>query len=309
MRRPHDIFFKSVFQDPKRTTALLRAAAKKNPSLQEFINVINLDTLQEIPAAYAESGETGAADLAFTVSIRENDSSIAGERRKDAKLLVGIIEEHKSSPDKNVIQQLVKYWYKLMFRKMQNIPTVAIVIYNGTSSWKSFEKAMFPDYPAYFHKIGLPFICEFINVGSSFDTEKLASFDPQTAIAIVAMKYAFDGTALEAHFVPALRAFLEANKGTNTTLVEEIMVYLKSSLKKEDKEHFMDLISTKEAYGYETIADAEYADGLNDGLSQGKTEGELRKAREMAKAMLADGIPVKRIATYSGLSEADILAL
>ena len=109
MRRPHDIFFKSVFQDPKRTTALLRAAAKKNPSLQEFINVINLDTLQEIPAAYAESGETGAADLAFTVSIRENDSSIAGEQRKDAELLVGIIEEHKSSPDKNVIQQLIRY--------------------------------------------------------------------------------------------------------------------------------------------------------------------------------------------------------
>ena len=304
MRRPHDIFFKSVFQDPKRTTALLRAAAKKNPSLQEFINVINLDTLQEIPAAYAESGETGAADLAFTVSIRENNST-AGEQRKDAELLVGIIEEHKSSPDKNVIQQLVKYWYKLMFRKMQNIPTVAIVIYNGTSSWKSFEKAMFPDYPAYFHKIGLPFICEFINVGSSFDTEELASFDPQTAIAIVAMKYAFDGTALESHFVPALRAFLEANQGNSATLVEEIMVYLKSSLKKEDKEHFMDLISTKEAYGYETIADAEYAEGL----SQGKTEGELHKAREMAKAMLAEGFPVATITRISGLSGADILAL
>ncbi len=30
------------------------AAAKKNPSLQEFINVINLDTLQEIPAVYVE---------------------------------------------------------------------------------------------------------------------------------------------------------------------------------------------------------------------------------------------------------------
>ncbi len=304
MRRPHDIFFKSVFQDPKRTTALLRAAAKKNPSLQEFINAVNLDTLQEIPAAYAESGETGAADLAFTVSIREGDATV-GEQSKNAELLVGIIEEHKSSPDKNVIQQLVKYWYRLMFRKMQNIPTVAIIIYNGTSSWKSFEKAMFPDYPAYFHKIGLPFICEFINVGSSFDTEELASFDPQTAIAIVAMKYAFDGTALEAHFVPALRAFLEANQGTNTTLVEEIMVYLKSSLKKEDKEHFMDLISTKEAYGYETIADAEYAEGL----SQGKTEGELHKAREMAKVMLAEGFPVATITRISGLSEAEILAL
>ena len=75
----------------------------------------------------------------------------------------------------------------------------------------------------------------------------------------------------------------------------------------------MDLISTKEAYGYETIADAEYAEGLNDGLSQGlsqgKTEGELHKAREMAKAMLADGISVRRIATYSGLSDAEIFAL
>ena len=33
------------------------------------------------------------------------------------------------------------------------------------------------------------------------------------------------------------------------------------------------------------------------------------KAREMAKAMLADGVPVSRIATYSGLSEEEIKAL
>ncbi len=75
----------------------------------------------------------------------------------------------------------------------------------------------------------------------------------------------------------------------------------------------MDLISTKEAYGYETIADAEYAEGLNDGLSQGlsqgKTEGELHKARAMAKAMLAEGIPTEIIVRISGLSEAEFLAL
>ena len=33
------------------------------------------------------------------------------------------------------------------------------------------------------------------------------------------------------------------------------------------------------------------------------------KAREMAKAMLADGVPVDRIAAYSGLSEDEIKAL
>ena len=79
----------------------------------------------------------------------------------------------------------------------------------------------------------------------------------------------------------------------------------------------MDLISTKEAYGYETIADAEYAEGLNDGLSQGisqglsqgKTEGELHKAREMAKGLFKDRVPLAVISKNSGLSEAEILAL
>ena len=67
----------------------------------------------------------------------------------------------------------------------------------------------------------------------------------------------------------------------------------------------MDLISTKEAYGYETIADAEYAEGL----SQGKTEGELHKAREMAKGLFKDRVPLAVISKNSGLSEAEILAL
>ena len=33
------------------------------------------------------------------------------------------------------------------------------------------------------------------------------------------------------------------------------------------------------------------------------------KAREMAKAMLADGVPVERVAAYSGLTEDEIRAL
>jgi predicted transposase/invertase (TIGR01784 family) len=49
--------------------------------------------------------------------------------------------------------------------------------------------------------------------------------------------------------------------------------------------------------------------GLEQGLEQGIEKGALNAKREMAKAMLADGVPVARIEIYSGLSEAEILAL
>ena len=46
-----------------------------------------------------------------------------------------------------------------------------------------------------------------------------------------------------------------------------------------------------------------------DFIEEIRGEGAIAKAREMAKAMLADGVPVSRIATYSGLSEEEIKAL
>jgi len=90
MARPHDIFFRHVFQAPERTASLLRVAAKKSPSLKEFIDAVNLDSLQEISGTFAESGETGAADLAFTVNLKSDSA-------KNAELLVGLIEEHKGT--------------------------------------------------------------------------------------------------------------------------------------------------------------------------------------------------------------------
>jgi hypothetical protein len=38
-------------------------------------------------------------------------------------------------------------------------------------------------------------------------------------------------------------------------------------------------------------------------------DGAFDKAREMAKAMLLDGLPIKQISVYSGLSEQEIKEL
>ncbi|SHK23894.1 conserved hypothetical protein (putative transposase or invertase) [Fibrobacter intestinalis] len=83
----------------------------------------------------------------------------------------------------------------------------------------------------------------------------------------------------------------------------------------------MDFIKTSEAYGYETIADAEekalaakYEEGRSEGrdegigigMERGREEGDLNARREMAKALKNNGASLDLIANVSGLSEEEI---
>ena len=91
----------------------------------------------------------------------------------------------------------------------------------------------------------------------------------------------------------------------------------------------MDFIKTSEAYGYETIAEAEekalaakYEEGIGIGFEKGRDEGigigmekgreegieigDLNARREMAKALKNNGASLDLIANVSGLSEKEI---
>ena len=87
----------------------------------------------------------------------------------------------------------------------------------------------------------------------------------------------------------------------------------------------MDFIKTSEAYGYETIADAEekalaakYEEGvgigvekgIGIGLERGRSEGieigDLNARKEMAKALKNNGASLDLIANVSGLFEEEI---
>ena len=79
----------------------------------------------------------------------------------------------------------------------------------------------------------------------------------------------------------------------------------------------MDFIKTSEAYGYETIADAEekalakrYEEGRDEGIEIGVEKGigigMERERREMAKGFRDAGIPLELIARQTGLSEEEI---
>ena len=83
----------------------------------------------------------------------------------------------------------------------------------------------------------------------------------------------------------------------------------------------MDSLEVLENKGYTSIAEADYEEGFLNGLLEGEAKGKAEgfldgeikgindAKREMAKAMLLDGLPIKQISVYSGLSAEEIKGL
>ena len=71
----------------------------------------------------------------------------------------------------------------------------------------------------------------------------------------------------------------------------------------------MDSLEVLENKGYTSIAEADYEEGFLEGKAEGFLDGINDAKREMAKAMLLDGLPIKQISVYSGLSEEEIKSL
>ena len=247
----HDPYVRSVLKDPARTAELLRLASRKNNNLAQFLATVNLDTLQEISEAFSDTVTHGDGDLAFTVKI-------ASDEPKQAELLVGIIEEHKSYPETGIIPQLVKYWFQIMVRNQKNIPTIAIVLYNGKDPWRIEKETMFPNYPEYYHKIGLPFLLELIDVSDIFEDEEIPRISPKIALALVALKYVFNGEKLKKHLKAAMAGLKSLPREEAEEFLSQTFVYLKQWFNGDAKEQFkMDFKKCSEVYGYKSIAEVE----------------------------------------------------
>ena len=285
-QRKHDSYVRSVLKDPARTAELLRLASRKNSNLAQFLATVNLDTMREISEAFSDTVSHGSGDLAFTVKI-------ASDEPKQADLLVGIIEEHKSYPEAGIIPQLVRYWFQIMVRNQKNVPTLAIVLYNGKDPWHIEKEVMFPNYPEYYHKIGLPFLLEVVDVSEIFEDYEIPQISPKIALALVALKYVFNGEKLKKHLKAAMAGLKSLPRDEAEDLLSQTFVYLRQWLNDDAKEQFkMDFKKCSEVYGYKSIAEVE----------EEELEAKIVATKfEMVDAMFANDIPIEKIAVISGI--------
>ena len=117
---------------------------------------------------------------------------------------------------------------------------------------------MFPNYPEYYHKIGLPFLLELIDVSDIFEDEEIPRISPKIALALVALKYVFNGEKLKKHLKAAMAGLKSLPREEAEEFLSQTFVYLKQWFNGDAKEQFkMDFKKCSEVYGYKSIAEVE----------------------------------------------------
>ena len=117
---------------------------------------------------------------------------------------------------------------------------------------------MFPNYPEYYHKIGLPFILEVVDVSDIFSDDEISKISPKIALALVALKYVFSGDKLKKYLKPAIAGLKSLPKSEAEDFLAQTFIYLRKWFNDEDKEQFkMDFKKCSEVYGYKSIEEVE----------------------------------------------------
>lgn len=300
-RRNHDPFFRWLFSDVGHLRNLLELAGKVNYDVGEFISAINMDTLVRIPDSYSEVDDTDEADLAFRVNVSTG-----------APILVGILLEHKSGRDPNVLDQIARYVNSVMKIYDKNhvfrgIPTMAIIFYNGRENWNPL-KSLEDGYPEFFRGSVLPFHCAFVNMADIPDSDCLTCEDVATGMGVAAMKYAYNKEQLLA-ILPRFRENLRKMPHSEVScLLQKINIYLKEYVDEELlKELDMAFVSVGQKYGFVSAGDV-FRQRLADARKE--VDEERKKAEEeklkTARGLFEDGVPLETLVRRFNLTEEQI---
>lgn len=294
--KSHDGIFKTAFREPKRAASLLKLAAKKNKSLARFLRVVDLKTMRAEHTESNRKGLEGSADLAFTLKIRNTNNR--------AKLIVGLVLEHKSYPDNEVVSQLEHYFYELFRLSRPDCPMVAVIVYNGEIKWNPLKAKLYAKYPEYFHDIGYPFKIEMINVGNEVGNIDFGKLNPYVALALVAMKYVFNAEKYKPLMDKAMAYFLDPKNKIDENFIQEIFLYLGEETSSEYKGAIMDrpeIMAERKRNGFVSVADVLRAEGEEIGLAKG-----VAKLVQSAKNFLAMGLTLEQVSQGTGLSVEEI---
>ena len=201
----HDRFLRFAFAEPERMAELLTLFSRHNPTLKSFLETIDLKTLRGTKENFSSDKHVGSADLVFEADIKQGGT---------AALYVGIVVEHKSSEDSEVMKQISEYYHHLFLERKKDVPVVAFIVYNGEKGWDPLADIHFAEYPEFYHDIGYPFKAIYLDVGHGIDDVELKDLSPITLVALTAMKYNWDIEKFSVSFREAAKYLLTVQNTT-----------------------------------------------------------------------------------------------
>lgn len=297
----HDPFCRGTLCEISRFLELLNYLASRDGDLSMILDLLDLDSIERIPGDYSDTESHGYADLAFMAKVKGTETEETDT--PPAQVSFGFLVEHKSSKDKGVVGQLLKYYHHLMVRRLQQnaeegIPSVAIILYNGTEDWNPLEDLL-EKFPPRLRMFALPFKCVMLNVAEVSDETCLGQMGAELGAIIATMKYVRDPSKARELFKSVLIR-LKGNGFTERTLdlVHQMDVYCNGWIRSEFKEILkVDFVRPP----YKTVADAireevteEVTASVTASVTESVTESVSRAA--IVKALMRGKLTLQEIA-------------
>lgn len=301
---PNDAFFKAAFSDKHVANDFLSTYLPK-----EVLEHVDLGTLElQKDSQVDEELQEQYSDLLYKVDIDGKESYFY------------FLIEHKSYNDKLSVLQLLRYmvgiWEdKIVKEKKNSLPMIMpMLVYHDKGAWKAHMKISdwiegydelpesmkryVPDYEYQLHDIGV------------YANEKLVK-DARTRLVIDILDKARYGTKEEIKELlsEAIRLMMKLRlAGESEMIIKALINYLiwkREDITPEEMSRIAGSISVEGSELVMTLAEQLIQKGEQIGLQ----EGELKKAKEMAKNLLVMGDPIAKIVMVTGLSEEEVLTI
>ncbi len=308
-KHPHDIFFRSFFSSVERIERLLKTILPK-----DILSLFDLSTLKMEPSVIVKKSEI-RVDMVLSIMLKNSKN----------KVKVILILDHKSWPDKNVIQQLQKYQLMIVneYCKSEVLhPVLCIIFYHGGKRWKNpsslhedwvsrglFSKEDFKKLSPYLMNFR-PYVFDL----SKFDIPKRA-MDSMKSIL-----YAFED-------IWSLRKC--KNRKERKAVLRKTLLSVKKDLKYESKQYRMDVLLAIKQYfmSYDSQIDEDLfkeaskevteelgGDNMVDeldftmaGVIQKKVKEQVQESqKKITLKLLKADMSVEKVSEITGLSKQEI---
>jgi len=268
LHEPHDIFFRAVFSKEDNARDLLLSVLP-----QGIIGMLDLESVRVENTSFIDR----------KISERHSDLLIRTSRR-GAPILIYILVEHKSYPDRWTVFQLLKYMVRIWERergqhgKRKTLPSIIpVIFYHGTREWRlplNFSSYFVPEdrlepYIPEFHPV-------MVNLRQVEDRKLQGQVMVQ--IALKTLKHSLGN--LRSCLVEILRSATSLpmdaeHKAFLSKLLEYIIEGCKD-IEEQDVEQVLLSIGSREAReAYMTLAERLIERGKAEGKREGKAEGRL----------------------------------
>ena len=294
--KSHDRLIRETLEDHDRTVEFLKQALP--PKITELLQWESLT--REEGTFIDEKLKEFQTDILFSIKTRYSST-----------INIYILFEHKSHPDKNILNQLLRY-LALIYSKNTGAPVIPLVFYHGREMWNipvNFTQAL--GLPIELRELLREYLPDFsyvlYNLKDQDINQMIASLSLKAILYI--MKNIWDminESEIEQLFV-TFRDLFQDNSGIK--IIEKLLIYLYSNSEIEPetvKSVISRVISPDEGDIAMTTAERLMQQGMQQGMEQGMKQGMKQgirtKAIETARALLAEKMDINKIVKITGLS-------